>query len=72
MNKNFLAVMRSDGLKLLINLSCIKSIRPYMGKREDDGKYSVVCTERNEELIIKGNIDLLEKNNQSGASLWLK
>lgn len=61
MHKNFLAVTRSDGLNILINLNHIKSIRPYMGKREDAGKYSIVCTERNEELIIKGNIDLLER-----------
>ena len=59
MTKKFLLTTRKDGLPMLINLDSIKWIKPFLGAREDDGAYSVIHFDKNEELVVEGKFNVL-------------
>ena len=59
MTKKFLLATRKDGLPMLINFDSIKLVKPFLGSREDDGVYSVIHLDNNEELVVKGEFNVL-------------
>ena len=59
MTKKFLLTTRKDGLPMLVNFDSIKWIKPFLGSREDDGAYSVIHLDKNEELVVEGKFNVL-------------
>ena len=59
MTKKFLLATRKDGLPMLINFDSIKWVKPYLGSREDDGAYSVIYLDKNAEVVVEGNFNVL-------------